>query len=123
MYLVLILRDGNIHIVNYQTSNGGYKTICSQNFSKKMRMNTLMVDNTFPGICDLCKKDCDDMYQYDLDHNPTIAYKRKTFAHEDIVGYHRFDLIGPKVKYENIMDKNWSRLNKYKRLLNRNKKK
>lgn len=121
MFVVLVLRKGDIHIINYRQSKG-YRTYCSKNFSDSLMSNTFAADNTFPGICKACKDIYDDMYQSDLDQDLQMARNGVQMKYYDLLDFHRYEIEGPKAKYEDTMGKHWNKLFKYQRKTNRQNK-
>lgn len=118
MFVIIMLRNGEIHIVDYRLGNGSYRTICSKTYSKNLQMNTLAADNTFSGTCDTCKSRYDEMYLSDLNYEPRMARNETQFKYQDVLEFHRYDIDGPRVKYEDtISGQWWPKLVKYKRLI------
>lgn len=119
MFIFLMTRKGETHIVNYTMNNGkSFRTVCSKTFSKNLVLNTLAADNTFPGTCETCKSHYDEMYLSDLNIAPTMARNETQFKYPDILDFQRYEIEGPKVKYEDIVDRRWHPKSiKYQRLL------
>lgn len=121
MFVFIMLRTGVTHIVNYRLGSGGFRTICSKTYHKVSQVNsitTLAADNTFPGMCMTCKKYYDEMYLSDLNEEPTMARNEVQLKHENIVDFQRYDIEGPKAKYEDVSGKKWwPKLIKYQRLV------
>ncbi len=119
MLIFLLTRKGEAHIVNYTMNNGkSFRTICSKTFTKNSLLNTLGADNTFPGTCTTCKAYYDDMYLSDLNIAPAMARNETQFKWPDMLDFHRYEIEGPKVEYEDIACKRWwPKLIKYQRLL------
>jgi hypothetical protein len=99
--------------------NGNYRTMCSKTFTKKMWLNTLAADNTFPGICTTCKTYYDDMYISDLNDDPQMARNEVQMGYYDLPDWHHADIEGPKAKFEDTMDRRWGKLIRYQRQLGR----
>lgn len=119
MFVVIMLRAGDVHIVDFTLNSGKqYRTICSKTFSKNLKMNTLAADNTFPGTCSTCKAFYDEMYLSDLNIEPRMARNESQFRYYNLVDYHRYEMEGPTVKYEDrVFRRWWPKLIKYQRLL------
>lgn len=123
MFAVLFTRNGDVHAVSYRLNNGNYRTICGKNFPKSTMMNTLASDNTFPGICSTCKSYYDEMYLDDLEYDPRLACSESSTKYNDVLEFQRFNIEGPKARYEDLMDRHWQRLVRYQRLAKKSKKK
>ena len=119
MFVVIILRTGDIHIVDYTINNGKkYRTICSKTFSRNLKMNTLAADNTFLGTCATCKAFYDEMYLSDLNIEPRMARNESQFRYNNILDYNRYEMEGPRMQYEDSINRRWwPKLVKYQRLL------
>jgi hypothetical protein len=118
MFIVIMLRKGDIHIVNYRMSNGNYRTICSKTFSKKLKLNTLAADNTFDGICSTCKHHYDEMYLSDLNVATYMARNETQLKYNNILDFNRYNIEGPQIKYEDAVGRRWwPKLVKYQRLI------
>lgn len=122
MFVLLMLRSGGTHILDLTTHSGKYWSICGYSFNKTQRLNTLAADNTFPGICPDCKFMYDDMYQSDLDEEPTLARNSTPAKHDKYLAYHKSNQKGPKAKYSRIAIHNWDKLVRYQRQAKRTKK-
>lgn len=122
MLTVLLLRNGESHIVSYRQPNGNYRTICAKTILKTSRLNTLSLDNTYNGICAICKKHADSMYQDDLNDFTVMARNNSTFHLARRLEHNRDGIEGPSMTYYDIEDRNWQRLNKYKKLVPKAKK-
>lgn len=117
MFSFLITRSGPIHIITYQSSNGKYNTVCAKRFSAQNCINILAADNTFPGICNTCKEYYDARYFNALKYQPSLVRNEDFHKFYDLADYHRYNVIGPQIKYTDAFDRYWSRLNRYKKLI------
>ncbi len=119
MLIFLMTRKGETHIVNYTMNNGkSFRTIYSKTFTKNLLLNTLGADNTFPGTCSTCKAYYDEMYLSDLNVEPTMARNETQFKYPDVLEFNRYEIDGPKVKYEDVTERRWwPKLVKYQRIL------
>jgi hypothetical protein len=119
MFAVIMLRKGDIHIVDYTINNDKQiRTICQKQFSKKLKPNTLAADNTFPGMCKTCKAFYDEMYISDLNHDPRMARNESQFRYYHLLDAHRYEMEGPQVKFgDRVNWRWWVKLVKYQRLL------
>lgn len=119
MFIFIMGRSDDTHVVDFKNIQGKYRTLCGKTFYQKQNITTLGADNTFPGICQTCKKYYDEMYSSDLESD--IRILRSTIRElSSIPTYHRYDFIGPKAKYEPVWDRAWSKLTRAKSVL-RNK--
>ena len=118
MFTLLLVKNGPPHIVSYY-NNGIYRTICGENFTKNNKINTLSGDNTFHGICNICRKYFDQMYQADLEYFTADARGTHVFT-EEMLSLHRFNIMGPQAKSIDVLDfRFYAKLNKYRRLVSK----
>lgn len=122
MLTILMLRNGENHIVSFRRPNGNYNTICGKMIVKSPQINTISADNTFTGLCPNCKKDSDSMYSDDLNDFTIMARNNSTFHLSRRLEYNRDGIQGPDVTYYDIEDRNWYKFNKYKKLIPKAKK-
>ena len=123
MFVLVIPKVGNIHIIDrYCISNGSYYTLCGKKISKYEQSNTLGLDNTIDGICDLCKESQDYVYFSDLEYD--LARARNMFQSKfyTLVWSSKVGYLAPKVEYSYGLTKRWPKLNRYRKLVNRTKK-
>lgn len=120
MFIFLINRKGKTHIVDYYF-NSRYRAVCGEVFYKKNHLNTLAADNTFKQICKNCQKAYDDMYASDLEFDPKAVYGNPHRL-QDWLEFNSVELYGPKEDYLLDISRVWGKLNRYKHLVNRNKK-
>jgi len=120
MFIFLNSRKGKTHIVDYY-SNSRYRVVCGEVFYKKNHLTTLAADNTFSQICKNCRKTYDDMYKSDLEFDPKMVYGEPRRL-QDLLEFNSVGFYGPHEDY--VLDTNrvWGKLNRYKYLVNRNKK-
>jgi hypothetical protein len=109
MFVFIMDRHDNIHIVDFQHSNNKYRTLCSKIYFQKECITTLASDNTFDGICQKCKRYYDDMYASDLDEYPRIARSNVNDVN-NLADYHKLEFLGPKNKYEISWERVWTKL-------------
>lgn len=124
MFVVIMLRNGEAHIVNNRLGDGGYRTVCYKAIAirKDWTINTIAADDTFPGLCQKCKTDYDEMYLSDLNEEPTMARNETQMKYEDIVEFNRRNYVGARVLYEDVAVRRWwPKLIKYQRLPQRRK--
>lgn len=115
MLLILISRDDSVHIVDLKDPLGNYWTMCGEDYSKKDKINTIVVDNTFPGICVDCKIFADMSYEIHLDD------LSKSLRTDLFILSHRKNYLGPKAKFGRVANHSWKKLVKYKSLTIRKK--
>lgn len=120
MFLFVINRNGKTHIVDYY-SNYRYRVICGEVLYKKNHITTLSADNTFNYICKNCRKYYDDMYNSDLNCDPRMAYGEPRRL-PDLLLFNSVGFFGPQEDYLLSVNRVWSKFNRYKQLINRNKK-
>lgn len=113
MFVFTIDQGNNIHIVDFKNNQGKYRTLCGKTCFQKQNITTLGADNTFNGMCSICKKYYDEMYLSDLNEDIRIA--RTSFSnHKNKLMFHQIDLLGPKALYEIVWERNWTKLSKAK---------
>ena len=116
MFVFIMDRHDNVHIVDFQQAGNKYRTLCSKVYLQKECITTLAADNTFSGMCDKCKKYYDDMYISDLEYIPRIA-RSNIQDMTTLADYHQLEFLGPKSKYEMAFDRIWTKLNRAKRYI------
>jgi|SRR5581483_3089729 len=114
MYIVLIPRTGVSHIFNFLLSNGQYRTLCNVNVSKEKITMTLGCDAPFPGICPNCIAEAHDMYQEDLDIDPSIARNNWQMMLEGLRHFHYDEILGPSSLIFSLSTRNWNKLSRAK---------
>lgn len=119
MIILLQDRDNNYHLSDYTPYNGYKYTLCNLVYSKADILNTLALDNSFPGICRTCHETYQTMYLDDLEYDPRIAHGR--LFNNLTAKYHGTvaDKYYTEIKYWDVTHKNWVKLNKYQRKLMR----
>jgi hypothetical protein len=113
MFVFLIDRFNETHIVDFKNIQGKYRTLCAKIFFQKQNIITLAADNTFNGICINCKRYYDEMYLSDLNDDVRMARSAMN-DHSNIIMFHKMDLLGPRALYESSWERVWSKLNKAK---------
>jgi hypothetical protein len=121
MIVVLLMRDGSNHIVNYKMHHG-FRTFCYKTIKNNNQINTFSADNTFPGLCRTCKEAFDSMYQDDLDYDPSTARNQFYDKFVDLLTFHRYEYLGPKPKFDPNFRAS-KKLEKYQRILKNKKNK
>lgn len=122
MFLFIINRAGSTHIIDFKNYQGKYRTLCGKNFYQHQNITTLSADNTFSGICSLCKSSYDDMYSSDLEYG--IRTARSTITnHTNLPTFHYYNFLGPQEKYEPAWNRVWTKLSRAKLVIkNKNNK-
>lgn len=110
MFVFLIDRKSNLHIVDFQHAQGRYRTICGKIYHQKDKISTLSADNTFDGLCQDCKRFYDDMYSSDLEDDIRVARSNVFHSMSHIADYHHLEFLGPKSKYEALWERIWTKL-------------
>lgn len=113
MFVFIMDRARNTHIVDFKNSQGKFRTVCGKNFFQKDIITTLGADNTFHGICKTCKNNFDDLYLLDLNNNLQMV-RSVSEIYSDIIKFHRHDFIGPRALYEDVFYRRWTKLNRAK---------
>lgn len=114
MFVVLQLRNSEIHIIDYQSAAGCCRTVCGKVYDKSSHFNVFGIDNTFSGICDNCKK----YYEKILINSNSRNIKSNVYNFETMLNFINHEYIGAKAKYSRQI-KSWTKLNKLKRLVKR----
>jgi hypothetical protein len=109
MFIFLIDRHGSTHVVDYQNSQGRYRTLCSKIFTRKDNITTLAADNTFSGLCRECKRYYDDMYNSDLEDDLQMVRSNQNGMYS-LLDFHRAEIMGPKDKHELSLERVWTKL-------------
>lgn len=116
MFIFLIDRLNETHIVDFKDNKGKYRTLCSKVYYQHQNITTLSADNTFNGMCSNCKRYYDEMYLFDLNEVTRIARSPINDYSNDVM-YHKMNLIGPKASYETAWDRVWGKLSKAKSVI------
>lgn len=111
MFVLILGRHNEAHIVDYKNIQGKYRTLCDKNFHQNQSITTLGADNTFNGICPICKKNYDEMYISDLNDDVRIA-RSMPYNHSSVLSFHRHDFMGPKANYEPVWGRAWTKLSR-----------
>jgi len=121
MFLMVMLQTGEIHTVSYRSPSGLYITHCELRFDNKTIKNTLSGDNIFPGICKNCKQDCEQLESAYRDYSLREFYRGNRTKLNQCADLNRLGLIGPLVVAEDMNERYWSKLIKYRSSIRRRK--
>lgn len=123
MILVIMNRDGQMHIFAYRQVDGNYRTVCEKTIARTSRMNTISSDNSFSGLCDACKKQFDLAYYFNLEYNINILRNKNQLQYYTLRKYHQHEMLGPTESYSYLERKNnWPKLARLKKTLRKVKK-
>lgn len=115
MIILVQDRKDNFHLSDYTPYNGQKYTLCSLIYCSEDIVNTIALDNTFPGICRTCYEHYEAMYLDDLDYDPRIAHSslnsNLNYKYNDVSKQYS----SPDVKYWDAINKNWGTLRKLQR--------
>ena len=117
MFVFIIDRHGKSHIVDfYNAYFAKFRTICNISVLKKDLPITLAADNTFKNLCVSCRNTYDDMYLSDLEYDKRMvrSYNQNP---QDLIFYHKCEIMGPRNKYGYCFGRNWAKLNRVKNAL------
>lgn len=109
MFVVIMDRKSNIHIIDYVSPGGTYWSICGLNIYRKELFNSLSLDGCIPGICHKCKRGYKEYFDVDLEIEPNKAFA--SIFYSKFLNNHRRNALGPKVKFDFVFKK--KRRNKY----------
>jgi hypothetical protein len=118
MFIVLMPRLGLSHILSYRLANGNWRSLCNKILIQDSTMLTLSADNTYSGLCRICKDDQDCNYQDELNYDPRESRNNFQSSLYRIVDYIQSGLTSTEDAYGNIVKRRWRRLERYKHLLN-----
>lgn len=113
MFVFIMDQYKDTHVVDFKNVQGKYRTLCGKNFFQNQNITTLGADNTFNGICPICKKYYDEMYLSDLEESVRLARSRVTH-HKNFRSFHQHNFLGPKVNYEDAWERVWTKLSRAK---------
>lgn len=113
MFIFILDRFNGTHVVDFKNNQSKYRTLCGKIYFQKQNITTLAADNTFNGMCSVCKKYYDEVYLSDLNEDIRIA-RAGASNYKNTLMFHKIDMLGPKASYEIVWERNWSKLSRAK---------
>lgn len=116
--IILQERSGEIHIVDYSSSQGNHMTMCVRRFMKNDIFTTLAADGPIAGICIECSVMFNNAFKDDINKSlrtfmssseNTLKYYSQLKA-----GFHSTE-----IKYWDLSERHSEKIGRYKRKLKR----
>lgn len=124
MFVLFLERNGDMHIIDYKSPRGFYRSVCNKVVYQNELVETLALDASIDLICRDCHEMYTEMYISDLNIEPAMARSGKQHFFEYLYRNNKSEDLGPEADYRFLLKKNrtWSKLNKYKNLINKKNK-
>jgi len=115
--VIILVQDrySNFHLSDYTPYTGHKYTLCNRIYHTKDIINTLALDNAFPGICRTCHDTYESMYFDDLNYDPRMAHNSLHINLVNTYFHVTSKMAGPEIKYWDMTHKNWGTLRKLQR--------
>lgn len=124
MFILLLERNGEMHIIDYKSPRGFYRSICSKIVYQNELVETLALDSSIDLICRDCHEMYNEMYLSDLNIDTSMARSGQQHYLNYLYSNNKSQDLGPEADYRFLLKKNrnWSKLNKYKSLISKKNK-
>lgn len=117
MIICVTEKNGETHVVDYITPSKKINSVCGK--SLRHVFNTYAADNTFRGMCKNCESIYTSMYEDDLNFDLAMSHSNLLSSVIRKLVLSETQLLSIDVKYSGQISKNWNKLFKIKRSLNR----